>query len=355
LHRALHRFRSAIRFFGLHQKAGSAAPLGEESPAQDAEPAVAGRTRIDAADPSAIWRDLERLALGLGEAAAPVCHADCLASGLLARLEGSFPGDPAVRLLGRSLAFERGRARARLRDAVSSGEATCFVIQALAAVESLPLDRWQQDPFERFALARLQALVRRLRRRTRLADSDRQWRAVRMAAGSLRDALQRCRPLPLTAMPVDAAIASLSRWSSAMAPGRHAFAQAVAARARSAPDAPAAVATRAVALVDGHLAGGASARSPLALRESILALSQRLLRPASARQAEGERLIAAAIAGHTGGPPSDTTQAAVDATGAAAAGDRAGRSGYYPESPSQRASSAQEALPHVEPWKEDPE
>jgi hypothetical protein len=338
LHQALHRFKSAIRFFGLHLQGGGTEPLEDGNGAKDAEPVVDRETSIDDADPSAIWRELERLARGLGQAAAPVCHADRLVSGLLARLEASFPGDPAVRLLDRSLAFERERARARLRDAVSSGEATCFVIQALAAIESLPPDRWQQAPFERFALARRQALVRRLRRRTRLAARERQWQAVRTASRSLRDALESCRELPVSAMPVDAAIASLIRCPPAIAPGRRlAFTQAVAARARSAPDAPAAVATRAVALVDGYLAGGAPSCSPLALRESILALSQRLLRPASARQAEGERLIA-------------------DSAGAAAAADRAGRSGYHPESPSQRASAAPEAaLPHVEPCKEDPE
>ena len=343
-HLSLQRFRTAIRFFGLHG-AGIGGRGYDAGAARDADPTLgaarvddtAGDSERDAVDPSTAWRHLRREARPLARAALLADRIDSLANELLPRLQAAFPGDPAVRLLERSLVLERERHRAGLREAVRASELTGFILKALAAIELLPSDRWPGDRCEPFALARLQALVRRLRRRTcrtrrspRTAGDD-PWREVAAAAGRLSDAIDGCRPLQLTALPVDEAVAMLSRWQGrTLPPCGSGLTRALAARVRSAPDAPGETATRAVALLDGYLAGAVGDCPPQELRESILAESRRLIRPLPERRGD-----AAAM------PP---------------AADRVSRSGYHPESPPLRAPAAQEAaLPLVDPWKEDPE
>ena len=327
-HLALQRLRAAIRFFGLP---GLSAATGGR--ACDAPAEVPG----DDADLSATWRALLLRARPFARAALSVHRCDRLATELLPRLQSAFPGDPAVRLLGRCLVLERARHHAGLRAAVATSELTGFILQALAAIESLPGDRSPGDDFEPFALARLQALVRRLRRHTRRTrfirpsrDGDEPWRLVAAAAGRLRDAVDGCRPLQVTSLPVDEAVALLSRWQDRMLPpSRSGSARAIAARARSAPDIPAEVAARAVALLDGYLAGAAGGDSPQELLQSILATSRRVLGPLP----EGD----------PGSPEPPLTE-------------RGNRSGYHPGSPPPRAPAAPEAArPLVQPWKEDPE
>ncbi len=280
---ALRRFRAAIRFLDLRRRREE--PDG--SPAGD--------------DVSATWQQLDRQARSMARMACQVVDADVLETGMLASLGTALPADPSLRLLGRSLAVRGERERARLREVLASSEFASFVIQALAAIESLPPGRWQVASFGGFARERLAALTRRLRRRTRRAGSDEQWRRVRVAIGDLRRALETCREAdafaaPMT--PVDDAIAALSCWQSRL--GIHRL------------------------------------RHRL-LREPILALAAQLLaasegRPADNRHAEPPRL------------PRRLATAKADV-----------RSGYHPGSPPMRDPAAHEAaLPRVEPWKEEP-
>ena len=328
LHAALRRFRSAIRFFGLRSSRSRALDLqasnfqagaGRDDPRGDdvqGDPRRDGPRRDDpgpddsggedrggddgrgsaargGAGTSATWRRLDLQAQALGHATAFVRRADLLEAGLLAGLQASFPDDPAVRLLCRSLAIERERERARLRAVVMSSDMAIFVIEALAAIESLPSERWGEDRFADLAAARLPALVRRLRRRTRRGGTDEHRPALQIATRDLSDALDTCRELRSTAMPIDEAVAALSQWQSSLGLERQlAFVQGIAARAVTASAAsrqPAEVRARAAALIDGYCACASADRAQGKLRQSILAMSQRLLREPDRQRAGSGR------------------------------------------------------------------
>jgi CHAD domain-containing protein len=322
---ALRRFRAAIRFLDLRR------PQDEAVGSPDGD------------DGSATWRQLDRQARWLAQVACRVVDADVLETGMLESLGPAFPADPSLRLLGRSLAIRRERERARLRAALASSEFASFVIQALAAIESLPPGRWQVASFGGFAAERLPALARRLRRRTRRAASERQWQGVRMAIGDLRHALQTCREtrgLAATAPPVDDAVAALGRWQYRLGVARSmATARSRAAQALAATAAPAEVTTRAAALVDGYGAGAIQRARHQQLREPILALAGQLLAASEGTPARGRQGQAAATAAVPAPPPAADARAepSAEANGDARAD---GRSGYHPGSPPARVPDA---------------
>src|SRR5690606_4107000 len=137
--------------------------------------------------------------------------ADLLETGLIAVLRKRTPDDAAIAVLERALAGERERERARLRAAVGSSEVSSFVVEALAAIECLPPDRWPDASFGAFAERRTAKLARRLRRRARRARRDSHWQRIRVRTGYLRRTLESlCEMAPTampTAMPIGEAIA----------------------------------------------------------------------------------------------------------------------------------------------------
>lgn len=263
---ALKRFRAAIRFFDLASVDG-AGDGAEEGPA-------AGAGQVPA------WRDLDQSARSLADAAAPVRDADVLEHGVLARLNRAFPRDAALNQLGRALEQAREHEREHLRAVVASAGTTAFILRAHAALGTLARHRWPDGTFGDLAAARLARLARRARRRTRRARTDADWHDARMALRNLRDALEGCRGLAAAGEPVAEAIAVLSRWQEKLGAAQDlATAPAAVARALAHGQVPAALAVRAVGLVDGYRAFAARARPPRKLRRPILDGLERLLAP----------------------------------------------------------------------------
>ena len=335
---ALRRFRSAIRFLELHRP---------QLPA-DGSPADS--------DASGTWQSLDHGARALAEAASFVRDADLMETGLLAGLREAFPADEALQVLGRALAGERERARARLRETVASSGLATFVVQALAAIESLPEQRWPDMAFGDFAAKRLARIVRQLRRRAKRARTVEQWHGVRIAARNLRYALAGCRGLGLTTMPVGEAIAALSAWQEALGLEQDlAVARSVAAQALAHSAAPAESTVRAAALIDGYRAFAARSNDPDKLRDPILALSKRLL--AAPGGPDGPCSLGGRGAPGIGSRSAQRAgpQAARPPTSTAAPGS-VRRSGYHSGTPAATVPAAPEtAPPHVETCKEEPE
>ena len=257
---ALRRLRSAIRFLDLRRP-----PLQDDGSAPED-------------DISGTWHDLDQRARALAEAASFVRDADVLESGLLASLNKSFPRDAALHVLGRSLVTERERERARLREAMASAEMTAFVLQAHAAIASLPADRWQDARYGDFAAARLAGLVRRVRRRASHAKLESEWHDVRIAIKNLRYALDSCRELDATTQPVGEVLATLSRWQNSLGLSQDlAVARSIAGQALAQTAASTEMTVRAAALIDGYRAFATRIEAPEKLRAPILALLKRLL------------------------------------------------------------------------------
>jgi triphosphatase len=260
LREALRRFRAAIRFLDLRRPA-----LGSDGlPTQG--------------DVSATWHDLDQRARVLATTASGVNDADALEGGLLARLEQAFPGDPALQVLGRSLSLERERQRLRLRESLESPPLAAFLIEAQAAAESLPGDRWQDSSFSGFAAVRLATLARRARRRVRHAVVKEDWHAVSLAIRNLRYVLDCCRSLTVTTGPPAEVSSALALWQGRLGADQHlARARSIIGRALAQTAAPAALTLRAAALADGYAAFALQVAPESRL--SLLATLRQLLVP----------------------------------------------------------------------------
>ncbi|MGE0803303.1 MAG: CHAD domain-containing protein [Lautropia sp.] len=249
---ALRRFRSAVRFFDLRRAAG---------------------------DDGARWQAVDAAARTLAGAAGFVRDADVFENGLLAQLTHSFPGDAALQVLRRALLQAREHERQLLRDAIRAPAATAFVLEALVAIESLAALPWPAPHFEAFASARLAALARRARRRTARAAVEADWHEVRIAIKNLRYALDGCRALDVTSLPVGDAISRLAEWQGRLGLGQDlAVARAVASRALGYGAAPAGMGVRAAALIDGYRAFAARSAAPEKLRKPIRSFLDALLK-----------------------------------------------------------------------------
>jgi triphosphatase len=355
---ALRRFRAAIRFLDLRR------------PERLEDGSVA------AGDVSAIWQDLDRRARALADAASFVRDADVLESGLLASLCKTFPGDAALHVLGRSLATERERERARLRETMASPDLTAFVIQAHAAVQSLPASRWWDATFGEFAAGRLAWLVRRVRRRARRAKREEDWHELRIAIKNLRYALESCLALEVTTQPIGEAISALSRWQSSLGLGQDlAVARSIAAQALAHTAAPTEVTVRAAALIDGYRAFATRIEAPEKLRAPLLAMLKRLLveshpagrhpSPPTASPDAGPAATSAPVApqgavdqeaasakpGAGKEPPAnaagETLAPAVPVVPAPAGPDSGGCSGYHPGTPVSLPDAPRRQGPHT--------
>lgn len=321
---ALRRFRAAVRFLDLRRPQ----TLPDGSLAGD--------------DVSAAWQEIDQQAQALAAAASFVRDADVLETGLLASLNKTFPGDAALHVLGRSLGSERERERARLRAALASSELTAFVLQALAAIASLPPERWQDTPYGEFAAGRLAGLVRRLARRAKRARREEQWHEVRIAIKNLRYALESCRELDATTQPVGDAVAALSRWQGSLGLGQDlAVARSIAAQALAHSAAPAEMTVRATALIDGYRASATRIEEPEKLRGPLLAMLKRLLSTPRRARDTGRRGTHSSAAS---GLPEPLPQRSPPP------------SGYHPESPAALVSDVPGgAGPGAESSKEDPQ
>ena len=311
---ALRRFRSAIRFLDLKR------PVAREDGSVGEE------------DVSPTWQDLDGRARALAEAASFVRDADVLESGLLASLDRNFPRDAALHVLGRSLATQRERERAGLRRTIGSADMTAFVLQAHAATESLPANRWPATTYGDFAADRLAYLVRRVRRRTRRARAEADWHEVRIAIKNLRYALDGCRALDVTTQPIGEVIAALSRWQDALGVGQDlAVARGIAAQALAHTAAPTEMTVRAAALIDGYRAFATRIEAPGKLRKPILAALERLLAKSPASTNEPAARAPAALS------PSPQT---------------ATSSGYHSEGPPATSAKPREEGPDNASYKE---
>jgi triphosphatase len=234
---ALRRFRAAIRFLDLRRPAPGSAGLPTH------------------ADIPATWNDLDRRAQVLATAVSLVSDVDALEAGPLARLKQKLPDDPALQVLDRSLYLERERQRQRLRALLESPRLAAFLIEAQAAAESLPADRWHESSFEDFGAMRLERLARRTRRRVRHAVAREDWHAVGLAIRNLRYALDGCRLLKMSIRLPVAVNSALAQWETQLGTDQTlARAPAITGRALRHTAAPAGVALRAAALVDGYAA-----------------------------------------------------------------------------------------------------
>ena len=224
---ALRRLRASIRFFGLRED-----PLSDEDTP---------------------WRDIDRMARSIANAAGFVRDADVFESRLLGKLERSFPGDAALQVLGRSLADERERSRALLRATLSEPSTTEFILLALAAIEAIEPSRFDDPDYRSFAARRIAALVRKVRRRAGAAASESEWHDTRIAIKNLRYAMDGCRALELTREPATRVLARLGAWQDALGEGQDlAVARTTASQALGRASAPIEMAVRCIALIDGY-------------------------------------------------------------------------------------------------------